>query len=1026
MPGRPTEEVAAPRALPLLGRERETAELGKALERARSGQGESWAILGPGGMGKTRLLRWLEAEAQRQGFELRGGACLRESIAPFFPFEQAFRGAAPSAGPRGSSESPPVGPLSTLLLVEEARPRRFWTVAEAQARQAPLLVVSRDRPATLRASRPALSGAKTILCLTRLEGPDNIAPGALDALGERLEQHLRGTPGSIVAMEGLEYLVSQGSFAPVLRLMQFLRDVAEDSGGHLVVAVNPSSLEARETSLLESDAEVLRDVAAASEGAGGPPRRPEPPSAVLLRYLSTLEAACRVAPQLVLVDDLQWADAPSVAAFQFLARNLRSLPVLLVGAMRDETTSGSDAAATAMEEAREALQREGLLHATTLRGLTAEDVRRMGAAVASARSLETRDAEALESLARRTEGNPYFLREIFFQLLEDGRLRREGEVAVLDLPSSAGEEKDALPETIRRLVVRRLQALTPSERAFLDCASVAGSEFDLGPITGVLGISPADAQERVESLHRRHRLVDPAGDRWCCAHPLVWEVTLTEMPPSSRQRLARELATWWVAHRSWEVEVIARLYHEAGDADAGRPWVRKAIQEALGRLSGETVAVYLRWLRSLRRSRPSPAWEELREEARLAQEIDPLGNALLARDLLKDLLDEDPPQAVRGEVLAWLAWVSRDVDLKTAEATVANLEAFTREHPEDVAPLSRAFGSLTKSQVLAARLDHAAALGCLDDCQRVLDSLPPGDSVTRVQASVWSQRIYSLVHVQRSAEAIQVADEAIARLQGRVSPITLMPLINARGVTKRERGEHPGAYADFRECARLSRESGRILAVCIGELNAVGCLAALGDLDRGERLARGILDLSRKFSLLRAETGAHAYLAELSWLRDRWDQARDEATIALEQSRRTGRALWLAEMEGVLATVKGMTAEDPAAGRADLERLLSSGAINDGDSFVAMVLLAGRIALKLHDASAAREHLRRAKETLAARSTSFLAARALALEAELAEEEGHAPEAEDLRTRARGLLEQARKDWPEDRVPALGVPPSRS
>ena len=90
MPAAPNE--ALPRELPLVGREAEIDQLREILRRAWAGQGHAVAVVGEAGVGKTRLLAEVAAEAARRGGRVLVGRCYEaEQILPFAAWVDALR-----------------------------------------------------------------------------------------------------------------------------------------------------------------------------------------------------------------------------------------------------------------------------------------------------------------------------------------------------------------------------------------------------------------------------------------------------------------------------------------------------------------------------------------------------------------------------------------------------------------------------------------------------------------------------------------------------------------------------------------------------------------------------------------------------------------------------------------------------------------------------------------------------------------------------------------------------------------------
>jgi tetratricopeptide (TPR) repeat protein len=439
------------------------------------------------------------------------------------------------------------------------------------------------------------------------KGEGCISPGEVDLIGERLLQQLKSNPGGVIALASLDYLVSQNGFQHVLRLVQFLREDAERADAHVLLSVNPAALEKREMALLEGEGEVLREEVAAPPAA---PSAPEPPAMTMMRYLETLEKEATRRPCLLVVDDVQWADPDSLRTLQFLARNIRSLPVLLIGTMRvEEWRSPEEKAEQGLEDILGKIDEERSLVRLPLRGLGEDESREFAERTIGLpfRKGDVAREGVLLKIFQRAEGNPYFVQETMRQLVQEGMLRREGHDAIMVHTSSDAKtvsiEALPVPPTLRRLVARRLSMLRREEMDLLRWASVVGSEFDLPPLADALHRPGVELSALLLSLERDLHILEaqPECGRWSFAHPLVWEVTLAETAPEELRRKALILADWWAEHRGNDVETTARLYHDAEEPARGLPWTRKAVDLAISQHAPETVERYHRWLQDLLR-----------------------------------------------------------------------------------------------------------------------------------------------------------------------------------------------------------------------------------------------------------------------------------------------------------------------------------------------------------------------------------------------------------------------------------------
>jgi predicted ATPase len=113
-----------------------------------------------------------------------------------------------------------------------------------------------------------------------------------------------------------------------------------------------------------------------------------------------LASASRRAPLVVLLDDLHWADAPSLALLRHLARSPRPAALLVLGTYRETDLARTHPLAEALAD----LRREPHVERVLLRGLDATD---LGALVARAAQHDAPEA-FVRALHAENEGNPFF------------------------------------------------------------------------------------------------------------------------------------------------------------------------------------------------------------------------------------------------------------------------------------------------------------------------------------------------------------------------------------------------------------------------------------------------------------------------------------------------------------------------------------------------------------------------------------------------------------------------------------------
>ena len=172
-------------------------------------------------------------------------------------------------------------------------------------------------------------------------------------------------------------------------------------------------------------------------------------------------------PIVIVFDDLHWADKPSLVLLAYLAGEIQTSRLLIVATYRDwEVDAPNDLSHTVAELARHRWTQH-----IALQGLTEGDIGRFVASVSDGAA-----ADLATVLYDKTEGNPLFLTELVRLLSTEGRLN--------DLES--GRYAAAMiPQTVRGVIRKRLEALSDETASILEIASVLGREFELAVVEAV-------------------------------------------------------------------------------------------------------------------------------------------------------------------------------------------------------------------------------------------------------------------------------------------------------------------------------------------------------------------------------------------------------------------------------------------------------------------------------------------------------------------------------------------------------------
>ena len=183
-------------------------------------------------------------------------------------------------------------------------------------------------------------------------------------------------------------------------------------------------------------------------------------------YLMFVRACAAEAPLVIVLDDLHWADKPSLDLLAHIAGEVAPLPLLLVGTYRDTELARTHPLSETLAE----LNRNAGFQRVNLAGLSPEEIAsyiRGSARVEPSRSLVAR-------LHEETEGNPFFLAEVVNLMTEEGTISSE---SISDI---------ALPEGVREALGRRLDRLSEEANELLSYAAVAGRDFYFDTLAALL------------------------------------------------------------------------------------------------------------------------------------------------------------------------------------------------------------------------------------------------------------------------------------------------------------------------------------------------------------------------------------------------------------------------------------------------------------------------------------------------------------------------------------------------------------
>ena len=344
-----------------------------------------------------------------------------------------------------------------------------------------------------------------------------------------------------------------------------------------------------------------------------------------------LQSLARRHPLILVLDDLQWADAGSISLLFHLGRRLAGQRILIVGAYRSgEVALGRGEGRHPLEPIINEFQRDfGDIQVDLARA----DGRQFVDALLESEPNRL-SAAFRETLHRHTGGHPLFTVELLRGLQERGDLVQDETGRWME-----GSTLDwgKLPARVEAVIAERLSRLPQAWQATLEAASVEGGDFTVEVVARVQGVDEGEIARRLSgALSKQHRLVAAQSlqrlsgqrlSRYRFRHYLFQKYLYNRLDEVERARLheavGRALETLYEVNGTQAGAVspavvvhLARHFEAAGMVNEAADYLLQAGKRAV-RMSAhqEAIAHYTRGIELLRTQPDSP--ERARRELAL-------------------------------------------------------------------------------------------------------------------------------------------------------------------------------------------------------------------------------------------------------------------------------------------------------------------------------------------------------------------------------------------------------------------------
>jgi DNA-binding winged helix-turn-helix (wHTH) protein/tetratricopeptide (TPR) repeat protein len=317
-------------------------------------------------------------------------------------------------------------------------------------------------------------------------------------------------------------------------------------------------------------------------------------SRMLRELVETFTAISEIRPIMLVLEDLQWSDPSTLDALNALVRSPVAARLLILLSCRTSELGDPGRPAAALLNA---LQLHGLCEDLALPRLTEGEVDEYLHKRLPRINLPEGSGRFIHA---RTDGNPLFMEIVLNDFTAEADLR-ESDVLTL----APAQLPTKVPETLRRMIEKRLATMTGRKHDVLEAAAVAG--IDASPSLIARAIDAAEEEVEVvcyelsrtdHFLRLDERVEGSASAGFAFAHGLYQEVIYAQMPSARRARLhgavGRALEASYGSRIAERAGEVAFHYSRAGEAlpavkylqmAAGQALRRYAYKEAIGQLT---------------------------------------------------------------------------------------------------------------------------------------------------------------------------------------------------------------------------------------------------------------------------------------------------------------------------------------------------------------------------------------------------------------------------------------------------------
>jgi anti-anti-sigma factor len=615
-------------------------------------------------------------------------------------------------------------------------------------------------------------------------------------------------------------------------------------------------------------------------------------------FTQFMERASQARPWLLLLDDLHWADPASLQMLHHLARNISTMPLLILGTYRDVELEANHA----LQEWRRNLNRYPNFQHIRLNRLDEDGVRQLLHTIWE----QGAPPEWTAAIYQRTGGNPFYVEEVAKDLVDQGALTlRDGVWQFAPLVEIK------LPSRVHDVILQRVERLSATAQEVLRLATVLGQQFGFHDLLAVTEQSEEQLLESLDELLERDMIRESEGGTTLTfTHGEVQQIIYEDLNPLRRRILHRRVgAALEQAHGDRLDQIASQLAHhfiQSGNEEKGFLYSLKAGHQARQLHAYQTA---LGWYQDAFAHMPGG-------ETYLLERIElynGLGCMLQARARYSEAIEAftnmrrtaEAAADIAAQARAWNrlsdAFANRGDHRQALESAILAEEIASAAGPEAQLELAEAMFHRGWELARLGNVEKALDLG-----EQVLRYSTELGDVARHQQAM-SLNLLGLAHrlLGQNEEAAFYQEQALTIYRELGEHERVGAMLQNLGFNAYTRGDHFTAVILYQEALTIQREIGSQHSEMMILSNLGGARVGLGEYKAGEDDLRQVIQMTESTdrSVFLAET--YVFLAKAYAGQGKLAQAMEAIqcalTLGMEMERQEHIALAWQELGNLTA-----------------------------------------------------------------------------------------------------------------------------